>query len=287
MPALWTVCRLVRREFRRGTLDEYLREFEGWVKNPGDARFRARVWEKAGLGRIRPEDVHGMPAGEMALMMKVAMEIEDPIRDYSRQNGEGFRVLLPALARFMGQNREEALHADEHGLPWCGSPWCAEERRHAHAFARMIERLTGCAPLRDNPNRPRAAPATREEALRHLISREAAEWNSSSTYLVMAAHASGDLHVLIRNIARDEVKHLCILSAADRHLLGQRPWRRFADLVRHGLAEYRGQKRKRSGGEHMGRNKVVALEVVVAHLMSEYYMRGWLRRRASGASRWE
>ena len=41
-------------------------------------------------------------------MMNVAREIEEPILDYTRQNGEGFRVLLPSLARFLGKNRDEA-----------------------------------------------------------------------------------------------------------------------------------------------------------------------------------
>ena len=82
-----------------------------------------------------------MPAPELALMLHVAMEIEEPIVAYSRQTGEGFRVLLPALSRFMGRSEAQARLAEERGEAWCESCWCAEERRHAPAFARLIERV--------------------------------------------------------------------------------------------------------------------------------------------------
>ena len=69
---------------------------------------------------------------------------------------------------------------------------------------------------RDNPNGPQVVTSSESDAVRLVIGRQAAEWNSSSTYLVMAAHARGDLHHLLRNVARDEIKHLGILAAADR-----------------------------------------------------------------------
>jgi hypothetical protein len=115
------------------------------------------------------------------------------------------------------------------------------------------------------------------DAVRLVISREAAEWNSSSTYTVMAAHATGDLHHLLRNMARDEIKHLGILGAADRYLFGPRTWRRFADMVRQSLVEYRTHKHRRSGGDLMGTNPVTALEVVLAHLLAESAVRRWLK----------
>jgi hypothetical protein len=212
----------------------------------------------------------------MAFMVNVAREIEEPILDYSRQNGEGFQFLLPSLARFLGKNQEQAAYAASHGLPWCESPWCEEERRHATAFARIIEKLTRTSPGRDNPNRPKVVTSSEADAVRLVISREAAEWNSSSTYAVMAAHAAGDLHHLFRNVARDEIKHLGILSAADRYLFGPRPWRRFADVVRESLDEYRAHRRRRSGGDLMGTNAITSLEVVVAHLLAEWRIRRWL-----------
>jgi hypothetical protein len=212
----------------------------------------------------------------MVTLMHVAMEIEDPIVDYSHQNGEGFRFLLPGLARFMGRNQDEADYARAHGLTWCESAWCAEERRHGAAFATAIERLTGEAPARDNPNQPKAMTSDEDLALEHLVSREAAEWSSSSTYTAMAAHANGMLHTLLRNMARDEIKHLCILSAADVYLRGPGPWRRFGELLRIGAANFRGQQRRRSRGNQMAANAATRVEVVAAHLMMEWRLRRWL-----------
>lgn len=278
LPAtLVAVHRIVREDGAPAAADEHLWAFRGFHLESWDPHYRARPWRKARLAEISPADVVGLCIGEMAFMMHVAMEIEDPILEYSHQNGEGFRLLLPALGRFMGKNDAEAAYARQHGVSWCESPWCAEERRHGNAFAKVIERLTNASPPRDNPNAPRAVTADEDEALSHLVSRQAAEWSSSSTYVVMAAHARGSLHTLIRNIARDEIKHLCILSAADVYLLGPRPWRRLRDLIRIGLTNYRDQRSRRSSGADIGANSLSALEVIAAHLLVEHRVRRWLR----------
>jgi len=274
---LLAIWKIVKQDYAVAALDENLWTFWGFYQDPEQPHCRSRTWQKVKLALIGPQDVVGLPVSELALMMNVSMELEEPILEYSSQNGEGFRFLLPNLARFMGINREEADYAAAHGLAWCQSPWCAEERRHAGAFARMIERLTKTSPRRDNPNRPMIVTPEEEDAVRLVLSREAAEWNSSSTYIVMAAHAKGYLGDLLRNVARDEIKHLTILSAADQYLFGPRPWRRFVDLVRNSLREFGGQKKNRTGGQHMGTNAVTAVEVIVSHLLTESCVRRWLR----------
>ena len=270
------VSRIVSEDFAPEALDEHLWAFAGFHQESRDPHYRARTWQKAAFNAIRPNDVIGMPAPEFALMLHVAMEIEEPIVAYSRQAGEGFRLLLPALSRFMGKSQDEARHADEHGEAWCESVWCAEERRHASTFARLIERITGKAPLRDNPNDPMAAVATESEALKLLVGRQSSEWNASSVYVVMAAHAKGELLTVIRNVARDEIKHLAILSAADRYLHGPRAWRRFNELIRLALSQYRGHRRRRSAGDYIGTNPLSALEVIVVHVLAEWRIRRWM-----------
>jgi hypothetical protein len=177
----------------------------------------------------------------------------------------------------MGRNQEEARFAAQHGLAWCEGAWCSEERRHSNTLARIIERLMKKSPRRDNPNKPMIVTAGEEDALRHLISRQTSEWNASSSYILMAAHATGHLANLIRNLERDEVKHLCIMSAAASYLLGSRPWGRFLDLVRKGLGNYTSQKKSRSGGAVFGTNPITAIEGIVAHLLTEFYLRKWLK----------
>ena len=274
---LAAIFRIVREDCSPARADEHLRAFRGFHLDPQDPNYRVRPWMKTPIRDVHADQVVAIPVDELAFMMRVAMEIEDPILEYSHQNAEGFRQLLPALARFMGKNDAEATYAAAHGLPWCESPWCAEERRHGHLFARLIERLLGASPARDNPNRPRAVTSDEDEALEHLTSREAAEWSSSSTYVVMAAHTTGALHTLLRDVARDEIKHLCILSAAERYLLGPRPWARFIGLVHIGLEHYRGQRRQRSSGQRIGAHAMTAVEVVASHLLMEFHVRRWLR----------
>jgi len=273
---LATIASIAAEDYAIGALDDHLWSFRGFHDGAEDPHYRSRQWRKVRLGAIDARDVRGLSVWEMAFMLNVAREIEEPIVEYSHQNGEGLRFLLPSLARFLGKNEEEAAYAASHDLPWCESPWCAEERRHAAVFSRIIERLTGTSPGRDNPNQPKIVTSSEDDAVRLVISRQAAEWNSSSTYIVMAAHATGDLHHVLDNVARDEIKHLAILGAADRYLFGPRRWRRFADLLRESLRQYRGHRRRRSGGEMMGTNAVTAFEVVATHLLVERHVRQWL-----------
>ena len=273
---LLAVRRIIAADYQVPVLDEHLWSFRGFHEDADNPRYRARPWQKVWLGAVTADDVVGLAVWEMAFMLNVARELEEPILEYSHQNGEGFRLLLPSLARFLGKNRDEVAYAARHNLPWCESPWCAEERRHATTFARIIERLTDTSPGRDNPNSQNVVTATEADAVKLVISRQAAEWNSSSTYVVLTAHATGKLHDLLRNVARDEVKHLAILGAVDRYLFGPRRWRRLGDLLRLSIDQFNAQRRRRSGGDLMGTNPVTALEVVAAHLVSEYYIRRWL-----------
>lgn len=280
---LFLITRMLREDFAPGILDENLWAFWGFHQEvsghePADPHYRARKWQKVQLSAIAPgQVVGGLAVWEMVFMMNVAMENEDPIMEYSGHNGEGFRYLLPNLGRFMGKNEEQARYAAEHGVPWCEAAWCAEERRHSNAFARMIERLVNISPNRENPNQPAAVTPDEAAAVRLLLNRLVVEWNASSSYTVMAAHSLGELRLLLRNVVRDEIKHLSILSSADSYLFGPRPWRRFAAWVRMGLEFYRGQRKDRSGGEILGGNPVLALEGVVAHLLTAFFVIRWLR----------
>jgi hypothetical protein len=177
----------------------------------------------------------------------------------------------------MGKNEEQARYAAEHGVAWCESPWCAEERRHGNAFARMIERLVHISPSRENPNQPMIVTPDEASAVRLILNRQVVEWSASSSYIVMAAHSSGDLRALLRNILRDEIKHLSVLSSADSYLFGPRPLGRFLDWIKVGIDFYRRQRTSRSGGDMLGGNHVLSLEGIVAHLLTAFYVTKWLR----------
>jgi hypothetical protein len=269
--------RIALEDFAPAQLDRHLRAFRGFHEDPGALEYRMRPWQKARPNEAGPRDVVGIAPWELALMFQIAMENEEPIPAYTRQSGEGFRFLLPALGRFMGTTREQARYLAEQGLPWCVGPWCAEEHRHSNTLARLIERVMGRPPRRDNPNQPMVVTSEEKAALEHLMSRQTTEWNASSSYLVMAAHSQGELHKIVRNLERDEVKHLAILGTVHCYLFGWQPWRRLWAVIRQGLANYGLQRQRRSGGRMLGANPVTAVEGVVAHLLTEFLVRRWLR----------
>ena len=273
---LFRIFAIAREDFATAALDEYLWAFWGFHQQPSDLHYRARPWQQVQLRAIEPREVVGIAVWEMAMLSHIAMENEEPILEYTHQSGEGFRFLLPTLGRFMGTNAEQARYAAEHRLTWCEGAWCAEERRHSNTLARIIERLTKTSPRRDNPNVPMIVTADEQAAVLHLVSRQTTEWNASSSYVVMAAHATGHLHTLIRNLARDEIKHLAIMSAADRYLFGPRRWKRFVVLIKKGLENFTQQRKRRSGGDVLGSNPITALEGAAAHLLTEFLLRKWL-----------
>jgi hypothetical protein len=276
-PTIRRMWRIAIEDFAPAQLDRHLRAFRGFHEDPDAIEYRMRPWQKTRPNEAGPRDVVGIAPWELALMFQIAMENEEPIPAYTRQSGEGFRFLLPALGRFMGTTREQARYLAEQGLPWCVGPWCAEEHRHSNTLARLIERVMGRPPRRDNPNQPIVVTSEEKAAFEHLMSRQTTEWNASSSYLVMAAHSQGELHKIVRNLERDEVKHLAILGAVHCYLFGWQPWRRLWVVIRQGLANYGLQRQRRSGGRMLGANPVTAVEGIVAHLLTEFFVRRWLR----------
>ena len=274
---LLEIHRIVKAEYTPKAFDENLWAHRGFHTEPWDPHYRQRTWQKVAVGNLKAAQVEGISAPEMASIMRMAMEIEDPILDYSHQSGEGFRFLLPSLGRFMGKNEEQARYAEEHKLPWCESAWCSEERRHGNALAKMVAAVTGVVPQRDNPNDVMKVAANEAEAVAHVLSRETTEWNASSVYVIVAAHAKGEMKEFISNVMRDEIKHLSIVSGADLYLFGPRPWARLRDMVKVALDFLNYHRSNRSDGGSIGSNPVTLLELGAAHLMSEYYTRKWLK----------
>jgi hypothetical protein len=113
--------------------------------------------------------------------------------------------------------------------------------------------------------------------VQHLIARQTTEWNAASSYIVMAAHSAGDLRTLVRNVARDEIKHLTILSCADWYLFGPRPWARLVKMVKLGLENYQHQRKIRSGGNILGGNHALSVEGVFSHALTALFLTLWLR----------
>ncbi len=280
LPAtLRRIHKIIKEEYTPAAFNENLWALRGFLLESNDPHYRARRWDKIALSAIQSSQLLDIPVWGMAAVMSIAREVEDPILGYTHQSGQGYRFLLPNLGRFMGKNEEQARYAEENHLPWCESPWCAEERRHGPAFARMIEQLTRTTIAGENPYKAAPVPVAEVEAqaLRHLISRETTEWNASSIYVALAAHSQGELKDMITNIMRDEIKHLSILSAADVYFWGRRPWRRFKHLLRRAIFFFNDTTNSSTEGDNISSVPVVMLEVAAAHLLAEYHIRQWLK----------
>lgn len=279
------IRRIVSEAMEPAALDEALWSFHGFHTSWSDPHYRSRTWDRLRMASIGAHDADGMSVEEMVAIMRISMEIEEPIPLYSRQSGEGFRFLLPTLARYMGKNQEQADYAAAHGLPWCESSWCEEEKRHAPAFAHAIEHLTGEPAAACKPNEVAPVTSSERDAIDHLVRRQATEWGSSATYVVLAAHARGDLRRLLLNLALDEIKHLAIIAAADRFLLGPRPWRRLLAIARV-MAHYtRHHTDHRSDGATIAGNAVTVLEIATAMALEEGAVRRWAARLPLAALR--
>ncbi len=246
-----------------------------------DKTFRMRPWPAASIKDISAADIENMSLEEMIRVMRIAMEIEAPIVQYTVQSGEGFLALLPGLARFMGKSEAQAKYAIENGLSWCVSPWCSEEDRHGPSFGRMIERLTGMrwTPPIDNPTEVDEASSTMEFAEKHVDSRMATEWSASSVYVMLLAHTKegSALRRFLENVMRDEVKHLAIISAAHVHLYGERPWMRMWRMLKAvaSLTSYHAGTRSTASSSF--RNVIGVFETLYTFALTEYHTRKWLR----------
>lgn len=267
---------IVAAEYSTRVMDANLWSYWGYHQIPEHKHYQMRTWVPVPVSQINPAEVDGIRPELFATYARVAMEIEDPIMLYSIQSGAGFRKLLPGLGRFMGRDPESVAFAKENNLHWCDSAWCAEEDRHGNALARIFRQLIGQDPARDNPAPGEEAIETIDYALKHVDSRQSAEWTASGTYLTLLAHSHGNLHNHLRNVFRDEVKHLSIMSAVDRYLRGPQPWRRFRGMFEILWERVKAHRNERSGADSGIAEPVFFMEILYAHMLNEVYTRRWL-----------
>ncbi|MCA8952991.1 MAG: ferritin-like domain-containing protein [Planctomycetes bacterium] len=279
---LLRIARIVRRECSPAALDEYLFSFHGFHHEPEDRHWYMRTWDRVPVRDIAPDQVVAVPMRHLAAMLRVAIEIEAPIRTYSLESGEGFRLLLPTLSRFMGMTRQRAaavVAAAAKGREvWCESPWCMEESRHGAMFARILSRLTGESVASETTDRAIPAAGGDDEAFAHLVAREATEWNAASVYVVMAAHTRGPLRAAVENIMRDELKHCMVLSAAHTVLDGRRYWRRLWLMLVKSIGSLRHHRSVRADGAVFVTTPCSFLEAAFAHALTEFHIRRHVER---------
>lgn len=163
-----------------------------------------RIWQRINWKGIDIDQIVGIDPKLFLFVLVGAIEIESPIRDYSRESWNYMQGVHPQMAQFMGGLRDENSEVVEVSI------WEKEERQHAPVFSKIYQQLTG-EKLRLKPNSVKDYYATDNpitEVYKHTVSRISTEWGAVSVYLWLMAHSTGDLQNAIAQPLQDEIGHL-------------------------------------------------------------------------------
>jgi len=303
--ALKELREILDKEMAVDRLDPHLAKFFDYHQGDPEAA-KLRPWSKTSLGvtdtAISPEQVIGMPVEELVAMMHISMETEIPIHSYTIESGDALQFILGSLGRFMGITKkqakqrllaklaeskqadklegltdEEITNAYTKGVKRCEAQWCAEEYRHAQLLRRLIRILTGREPENAKCADPTITKNDDESAFKHLSGRNYTETGSAGTYALMASHTRDDLRLALMNLVGDELKHLTVVAAADIYLRGKDANNRLIRMLEKGFSELHEAANVRTAGKKVYSNPFNIFEALMALLMIEVRMRGYLR----------
>ncbi len=281
------IKRIINLEFKTGNLDANLFAFHGFhnvrtSKGATPRIYTQRQWNQISPNGISASDAEYVNQNEYAAVALFAKEVEDPIMYYSGESGSALQAILPKLGRFMGKTDEQMLYAynqNRNNPKWCESPWCEEEKRHGPFLGKIYERFTGRSSDFGNPHETTAVLTTLEDAIYHLYSRQANEWAASSAYVYLAGHAKDGsvLQDYVMNIARDEFKHLSIVSGAYLYLFGPQLNQRVVEMLKITLDQLKMHQAARTTGGDVFNHPLAKIEVVMIYAIMEMRVREWIK----------
>ena len=163
-----------------------------------------RPWQPIDWKAINPSQIIGVEPELFLSLIASAVEIEIPIRSYSRESWEYLYKAHPQLARFVGGVWDETGKVVEVGI------WEKEERQHAPAFSKIYQQLTGekLEIVANTVIGYQPQGNYKAEVYHHAVARIATEWSAISVYLWLMAHSTGALQMAIAQPLQDEVNHL-------------------------------------------------------------------------------
>jgi hypothetical protein len=190
---------LIERYLSLDILSEQLLDLPRQFESP-----HQRAWQRINWKAIDVNQIVGIDPKLFLFVLVGAIEIESPIRDYSKESWNYLQGVHPQMASFMGGVRDENSEVVEVSI------WEKEERQHAPAFSKIYQQLTG-EKLRPTPNSVKDFYPTDNpiiEVYKHAVSRISTEWGAVSVYLWLMAHSTGDLQNAIAQPLQDEIGHL-------------------------------------------------------------------------------
>ncbi|MGB0564194.1 MAG: hypothetical protein ACPGVO_20690 [Spirulinaceae cyanobacterium] len=190
---------LIERYLSLDILSDRLIDLPSQFANP-----RQRPWQPIAWREICQEQIVGVEPEFFLGLIAAVVEIELPIRGYSRESWQYFQQAHPQFARFVGGVWDETGNVVEVGI------WEKEERQHAPAFRKIYQELTGqkLTPVANTVTGFQPQGDHRTQLYNHAVGRIATEWSAISAYLWLMAHSTGALQQAIAQPLQDEVNHL-------------------------------------------------------------------------------
>ncbi len=181
------------------TLSQQLRDLPSQFETP-----HQRAWQRINWKAIALNQIVGIDPKLFLSVIASTVEIETPIRAYSRESWNYFQAIHPQMAYFMGGVLNENSEVVEVSI------WEKEERQHAPVFSKIYQQLTG-ETLQPKPNSVKEFQLTETlitDVYNHTVNRISTEWAAVSVYLWLMAHSTGELQNAIAEPLQDEIGHL-------------------------------------------------------------------------------
>jgi len=294
IPSMKRAFGLVKEGMSQAKLYETLFHFYG-ATQLGLSESQLRTWDTTpnGFSDIRPNQIQGMSPMAWVMLAYFASETEAPIVNYSTSSGEITRGLNEALSKFLGTTWEafEAYSEEEQkdflqgflqydSKDFCTAVWCKEERRHDPALMHIAQQIWGQVRAEEKTY-PGAEPEDNykgaDEALKHLIGRNASEWSANSIYFFLMSHASGAASQWVDQPRTDETKHMAIFAASYKYFMGNQFLYRTRVMLDSMKVYSDLHKKTNSVADQALAEKVSLFELSIVHLFIEYRVRKYLK----------
>ena len=192
------IDRLIDRYLSEGQLCNRLEDLPQQFENP-----QPRQWSKIDWQDIQPEQVIGLDLNIFLSIIKNALDIEAPIREYTQTSRQYLEPIYPSMAKFVGGT------IGKDGIVELGL-WEKEKRQHTPALSKiyyLLSKQTVNPQLRTvKQHSARSNPY--QDLYQHGLHRVAIEYSAACLYLWLMSRATGALQRVLGELLEDEINHL-------------------------------------------------------------------------------
>ncbi len=164
---------------------------------------KTRPWQTIDWHDINISQIVGIDIDIFLSILIGAIDTEAPIRGYTQTSRQYLEKVHPAIARFVGGVVDNNGNLIELGL------WEKEERQHTPALVKVYHQLTGEKPFLKLSKVRNYQPSNNpyDDLYSHGLHRTVTEYGAACLYLYLAAHTTGTLQQVLKEILQDEINH--------------------------------------------------------------------------------